>query len=168
MKTLLIPVLVALVFLGSPSRAATALQALQVIPGADLANLAIVEGHDGDPNPARWHFLFYDQATENGVREYVVEDGKVVAEREVSQFASSLKPTDVMGAAGLTVDSDMVARTARQWADAEGRDIASMSFALRNDGADGGSPIWTVTCFGGDGRAFAEMKVTRAPGVFII
>ncbi len=152
MKTILLAASVAGALFVAPGIASTALDALQLIPEADRANLAIIDGHDGKPTPNRWHFLSYDPAAENGLREYVIEGGRVVAERGVSQFARELKPADVVGAAGLNIDSDMVART-----------IASMNFALRKDETEG-VPLWSVVCLDAEGQSFASLIVTGDEG----
>ncbi|HYR59287.1 MAG TPA: hypothetical protein VEO95_11675 [Chthoniobacteraceae bacterium] len=163
MKTILLATAAACALFAARAGASTALDALKLIPETDRANLAIIDGHDGNPTPERWHFLSFDPAAENGLREFVVEDGRVVAQREVSQFARALKPADVVGAAGLNIDSDMVARTAQRFARVNGREIASMNFALRKDESEG-VPVWSVVCIDADGHAFASLIVTGDEG----
>src|SRR5476651_2049546 len=100
---------------------------------------------DGKPAPERWHILVNDPKDENGLHEYVVAGGEVVASRNLSQFAESLKPTDVMGTSGLKIDSDKVAALAQQYAAANNVTVASLNYALKKEGAEA-APLWNVTC----------------------
>lgn len=163
MKTPILLALLAGALFVAPARASTALEALRLIPDADLDRLAIIDGHDGTPTPERWHFLFYDPTAENGLREYVIQNGRIAAEREVSQFAPTLHPGDAVGIGALSIDSDVIARSAQRFAKANGHEIASMNFAMRKDEESGGA-LWSVVCVNSDGRAFASLVMTGDQG----
>jgi hypothetical protein len=74
----------------------SALSALAALPAEERANLARIEGPDGNPRPERWYIDFFTTDTETGVREYVVAGHQIVARRELSQFASELAAGDVL------------------------------------------------------------------------
>src|SRR6476620_4896310 len=78
--------------------AQTAFDALKLLPKGVGKNLARIEAREGTPGPERWHILVHDAQSENGLREFVVADGKLVADRTLSQFAEKLTDDDVIGA----------------------------------------------------------------------
>src|SRR6187455_158050 len=68
----------------------TAFGALALLPKDVAARVARIEGPDGRPFPERWYVLVHDAAAPRGLREFVVTDGKALANRTLSQFADSL------------------------------------------------------------------------------
>jgi hypothetical protein len=134
----------------------TALNALKAVPPGNGERLARIDGCDGTPTPERWHFLIYDPQTENGYREYVVADGQVVAEREVSQFGSEFQSTDIIGNT-FRIDSDRVARLALRYAAANNLSVASMNYEMRRGSLAG--PVWEITCFDRDSRPVGWLLV---------
>jgi hypothetical protein len=147
----------------SAAEAPTALKSLKALPAGAVNRLAIIDGHDGAPTPARWHFLVEDPTSENGLREFVVAGREVVADREVSQFATRLAPEDVLGKTAVKIDSDAVARTAERYATANELAVVSMNFRLRKDDLTD-TPVWTVTCQDADGKAIASLVVDSRDG----
>src|SRR5277367_5157233 len=89
--------------------AGTALNAIKQLPKGEAKKIARIEAREGTPVPERWHILVNDPKDENGLHEYVVAGGEVVASRNISQFAESLKPADVVGGSSVRVDSDKLA-----------------------------------------------------------
>ena len=94
----------------------SAFSALKLIPRGDDRKVARIEAREGTPVPERWYILVNDPKDENGLHEYVVAGGSVVASRNVSQFAEVVKPGDVFGGEPLRIDSDRVANIAREYA----------------------------------------------------
>src|SRR5215210_7382472 len=78
------------------AQAPTALGALKALPKGEARRVARIQAFEGTPTPERWHILVHDPDSENGLHEYVVAGGEVVASREISQFAEELKPEDVI------------------------------------------------------------------------
>jgi len=139
------------------------LNAIKRLPRGEAKKIARIEARDGTPAPERWHILVHDPKDENGLHEYVVAGGEVVASRNLSQFAESLKPTDVIGASGLKVDSDKVADLAQQYAQANNVAITSINYALSKEGADA-APLWNVTCLDEAGKEIGHLVVSAGKG----
>ena len=63
----------------------SAYEALRVIGtqlNRQLVNRVVsVNGADGDPQPRSWKIVVEDKNAANGVREYVVEDNRIVSQR---------------------------------------------------------------------------------------
>ena len=142
---------------------ASALSALKQLPASAAERLAIIDGHDGSPSPDRWHFLVQDPVSDNGLREFVIENRKIVALRDVSQFAAQLTQADVVGRTALKVDSDAVGVLAQRYAAANGISVASMNFQLRK-GPDAFLPVWTVSCLDEQGSMVATLMINATDG----
>ena len=138
--------------------ATTALSALKLLPKAELKRIARIEAREGNPTPERWYILVHNPDDESGLHEYVVAGGELVASRALSQFAETVKPSEVIGNEGLRLDSDRVGRLAQQYAVANNVVPATLNYQLRKD-ADDGTPVWNVTCVDGDGKALGGIVV---------
>lgn len=151
----------------------TALKAMQALPAGQIKKLAVIVGRDGNPEPEQWHFLMHDSASENELRESVVEGRQVVANRGISQFAERLTAGDVMAAESLRIDSDRARKVARNLAVANRVLVARFDYELRRS-APGAAPVWTITCrdesgekvgavtlLAGDGRLLAKEGFVR-------
>ncbi|HSI11112.1 MAG TPA: hypothetical protein VK961_03670 [Chthoniobacter sp.] len=149
--------------LAAADPAASVLNAIKQLPRGEAKKIALIEARDGTPYPERWHILVNDPKDENGIHEYVVAGGEVVASRNVSQFAESLKPADVFGNSGLKVDSDKLATLATQFAEANSVTIATLNYVLKKEGAEA-TPLWNVTCIDEAGKEIGRIVVSAGKG----
>lgn len=143
--------------------AETALDAVKELPKEQAGRIARIEARDGTPGPERWYILTQDPAAENGVHEFVVSNGEIVASRSVSQFAESLTADDMLGAEPVKIDSDKVAKVAKAYAEANGAVVASMNYELKKDGTDA-APTWTISCMDEKGNKVGAVIVTAGKG----
>ncbi len=141
----------------------TALGAIKLLPKGDARRVALIAARDGTPGPERWYILTHDEKSENGLREFVVAGGEVVASRTISQFAESLAPTDVIGGDAVKIDSDRAAKLAQQYALANSLTVATLNYELKKEGA-AAAPLWTVTCVDEDGKDVAQLIVSATRG----
>ncbi|MEP6670451.1 MAG: hypothetical protein ABJF10_14925 [Chthoniobacter sp.] len=149
--------------LAAADPATSALNAIKQLPRGEAKKIARIEARDGTPFPERWHILVNDPKDENGLHEYVVAGGEVVASRNISQFAESLKPTDVFGTSGLKVDSDKLATLAQDYAQANNVAIATLNYALHKEGAEA-TPLWNITCLDETGKEIGHIVVSAGKG----
>jgi hypothetical protein len=144
----------------------SAFSALKLIPHGEDKRVARIEAREGTPAPERWYILVNDPKDENGLHEYVVSAGEVVASRNVSQFAEVLKTGDVFGGEPLRIDSDRVANIAREYAAANKVTINSMNYELKKDGT-GAALLWNVTCLDEAGKEIGRVYVTANKGTVV-
>lgn len=144
------------------ARGETALDALKELPRDQAARIARIEGRDGSPDPDRWYILTQDPTADNGLHEFVVSNGQVVASRALSQFADSLKPEDILGTP-VTIDSDKAAKLARAYAGANGSVVASLNYELKKDSPEA-EPAWTISCLDEKGNKVGEVVLTAQKG----
>lgn len=143
--------------------ASTALEAVRLLPKGEARNLARIEAREGTPEPERWYLLTHDEKAENGLHEYVVAGGELVASRTLSQFAETVQPEEVVGGEAVKFDSDSAAKLAQHYAAANQLAVAAFHYELRKDGPDA-VPLWTVTCVDSDGQELARLVVSASKG----
>jgi hypothetical protein len=143
--------------------ATTALEALKLLPKDARKLVARVEAREGSPNPERWHILVNDKGAENGLKEFVVADGAIVAERSISQFAENLSASDALGD-DVRFDSDRAAQLVRQYAQVNAVTAATIDYQLRKDGA---TAIWRLTCYDDAGKSVGMLTLTATKGAVI-
>jgi hypothetical protein len=153
----------ALAAMAHGAESVTALGALRLLPKGQTKNLARIEGIEGTPAPERWHILVHDKEAENGVREYVIAGGAVVASRTVSQFAPSLAESDIIPAENIKFDSSRAAQIAQDYAMANKMMPASINYRLCKQGSDA-APLWRVACLDEEGRELGVLVLTAEKG----
>jgi len=152
--------------LAEPLSEPSAFGALKQLPSGESKKVARVEARDVTSRPNRWYILVYDPKDENGLHEYVVAQGVKVASRNISQFAETLTPADVIGGESLKCDSDKAIKIAKEYAEANGVSIASMNFELKRDSA-GEPPAWNITCLDAEGKEIGHLHLTAAKGAVL-
>jgi hypothetical protein len=161
----LLAVLLLALLCASDARAAqTALDALKMLPKGAEKNLARIEAREGTPTPERWHILVHDAQSENGLREFVVADGKLVANRTLSQFAETLTTNDVIGADAVRFNSDVLSALAARYAVSNNVRISSMNYELRKEN---GLPVWRVDCLDARGQKVGGLSVAAGNGKIV-
>ncbi|MEO7319673.1 MAG: hypothetical protein ABIZ56_11845 [Chthoniobacteraceae bacterium] len=143
----------------------TALDAVKLLPKEYRVRVARIEARDGSPVPERWYILVNDRAAESGLREFVVADGAIVAERGISQFAESLTPEQVIGD-GVRFNSDRAAQLVQLYAEVNGVTVGTVAYQLRKDGPTA-VPLWRLTCHDPLGRELGSLTITGTKGVVI-
>ena len=155
---------VLLIALLPASAAQTALDALKMLPKGAEKNLALIEAREGTPTPERWHILVHDAKSENGLREFVVADGKLVANRTLSQFAETLTTNDVIGADAVRFNSDVLSALAAKYAVSNNVRISSMNYELRKENE---LPVWRVDCLDARGQKVGALSVAADNGKIV-
>jgi hypothetical protein len=156
--------LIALLTASDARAAQTALDALKMLPKGAERNLALIEAREGTPAPERWHILVHDAQSENGLREFVVADGKLVANRTLSQFAETLTTNDIIGADAVRFNSDVLSALAAKYAVSNNVRISSMNYELRKENE---LPVWRVDCLDARGQKVGALCVAADNGKIV-
>jgi len=142
---------------------ATALSAIRLLPRGEYKKIVRIEARDGSPAPERWHIIVHDPKDENGVHEYVIAGGEVVASRAISQFVESVKADDIMKESLIKFDSDKLGALAQEYATANNVNVATFNYALKKEGTDA-APLWSVTCLDETGKQVGLLVVSAGKG----
>ena len=154
----------------SPANAAaaapdtTALGALALLPKDVAARVARVEGPDGHPFPDRWYVLVHEPAFPTGLREFVICEGKAVANRALSQFADRITAEEVIGSAGVKLNSPEAAGIAAQFALHNSQLIGSIRYELLKMN---GVVAWRLTCTGQNGSLLGTIVLNATTGTLL-
>jgi hypothetical protein len=143
-----------------------AFQACKALPKAQQRAIARISGKGGKPLPEIWTIVVHEPKAQNGLREYTVTAGTVVATRGVSDLAQRLTPGDVVGLTGIKFDATQVAELAAAYAEANKLTPASLNYDLRKEGEDA-APLWKITALDEAGTTLGELVVTANTGALI-
>lgn len=143
-----------------------ALEAVDQLPRGEYKKIARIEARDGTPVPERWHIIVHDPKDENGVREYVIAGGELVASRAISQFVETVKPDEVVSSGAVKIDSDQVAKLAQAYAQANNVNIAALNYMLKKEGAEA-VPLWNVSCLDETGKEIGKLVVSAGKGTVV-
>lgn len=144
----------------------SALAALKLIPKDAAKRLARIEAREGTPVPGRWYLIAYDPGAPRGLREFVVSEGRLAANRTLSQFADELKPADVVGAESVRVDSGEVARIVERFTAANGVRMGSVNYELtKQRGA--GAAEWRATVLDPNGDQIGMLAIAANSGAVL-
>jgi hypothetical protein len=144
----------------------SALAAVKLLPKGASGKIAIIAAQEGKPIPERWYILVHDPKEENGLHEYVVANGEVVASRSISQFAEELKHDDVIGSEAIKIDSDRAAKIVQHYAVANELPVYTYNYELKKGGKDA-APIWHVTCLSPRGEQIGQIVLTATKGTVL-
>jgi hypothetical protein len=142
----------------------TALGALALLPKETAGRVARIEGPEGHPFPERWYVLVHEPAFPTGLREFVISEGKPVANRGLSQFADKLSAEDVIGAAAVKINSVEAAGIAAQFTLHNGELLGSIRYELLKLDA---APVWRLTCAAQDGHLLGTLVLHAGSGSVI-
>lgn len=129
-----------------------------------------VSGVHGNPQPAAWSVIIADPNSAGGVREVIVENGRIVSQRK-SAVTSGTTRRATIDPRKLNLDSSGAYEVADRTADSSHVPFALVSYTLRTD--DRGGPIWIVTLENANRRPLGTIyigankgTVTRTEGMF--
>src|ERR1700730_1887671 len=154
---------------------ATAYEALRTVGQRlnreSINHIISVTGIEGDPQPETWKILLDDSRAQGGVREVVVKNGEVVAQRNPTTSVVGSREGATINTSRLNLDSSGAFAVASHTADKSNTRFASASYTLRTD--ERGNPTWIVTLHGVKGRPVGTIyigankgNVTRTEGMF--
>jgi hypothetical protein len=145
---------------------ASAYEALRVMGtqlNRQLVNRVVsVNGVDGDPQPRTWKILVEDKNAANGVREYVVEDNRVVSQRAPNKSVVGSTQGATINTSKLNLDSTGAYTVAAHTAETSHVTFSLTSYTLRTD--DRGNPIWIVTLADRSNRPVGTIHIRASDG----
>src|ERR1051325_10438263 len=132
--------LLASLFVAAPVFAqenASAYEALRVIGtqvNRQVVNRVVsVNGVDGDPQPRSWKILVEDKNAANGVREYVVEDSRIVSQRAPNKSVVGSTQGATINTSKLNLDSTGAYTVAAHTAETSHVTFSLTSYTLRTE-----------------------------------
>jgi len=161
-----------------PPPSGGALEAVSLIPKEAAKRLARVEAREGAPFPERWYVLVFDPDVPTGVREFVVSKSRIVAARQLSQFADTLTEPDSFVDTLLRADADYCIRLGQVYAATNGLKAVSFDFELARPGGnltapsgvpktEATWPIWRLTVLDASGDQIGVLLISAVRGTVL-
>jgi hypothetical protein len=144
----------------------SAYEALRVIGTQlrrEMVNRVVsVNGVDGDPQPRTWKILVEDKNAPNGVREYVIEDNRIVSQRAPNKSVVGSTQGATINTSKLNLDSTGAYSVAAHTAETSHVTFSLTSYTLRTD--DRGNPVWIVTLADRSNRPVGTIHIRASDG----
>jgi len=143
-----------------------ALANLHAVPSEYRNGIIKLSADDCDPNPDIWYVTAKSGSKKGGIREFELASGQVVSSKAslgLRELVSSNKPIDL---AKIQFDSRDAFDLAQHYARANNKVIASVSFALTQQGASS-VPVWYVWCYGPNEKYFGQLQLLATDGTVI-
>ena len=121
-----------------------------------------VSGVDGDPQPRSWKILVEDKNAAGGVREYVIEDNRIVSQRVPNRSVAGSTQGATIDTAKLNLDSTGAYAVAAHTAETSHITFSLTSYTLRTD--DRGNPVWVVTLADRSNRPVGTIHIRASDG----
>src|SRR3954452_8356506 len=121
-----------------------------------------VSGVEGDLQLRSWKILVEDKNAAGGVREYVIEDNRIVSQRVPNRSVVGSTQGATIDTAKLNLDSTGAYSVAAHTAETSHVTFSLTSYTLRTD--DRGNPVWIVTLAGRSNRAVGTIHIRASDG----
>ena len=121
-----------------------------------------VNGVEGEPQPRSWKVLVEDRNAANGVREYVVEDNRIVSQRVPNKSVVGSTQGATINPSKLNLDSTGAYSVAAHTAETSHVTFSLTSYTLRTD--DRGNPTWVVTLADRNNRPVGTIHIRASDG----
>ena len=136
-----------------------------------VGRIVSVSGADGDPEPQTWKILVEEKNAPGGVRDYVVENNRIVSQRVPNRSVVGSTKGATIDTAKLNLDSTGAYSVAAHTADTSHVTFSLTNYTLRTD--DRGNPVWIVTLADRGNRPVGTIhirasdgRVTRVEGMY--
>lgn len=153
----------------------TAYEALRVV-GTQLDRALVnrvvsVTGVDGNPQPETWRVLLAEDKEPGALREVVVTNGQITADRTPGRSMVGTAEGAVINTKGLNLDSSGAYTVASYTAEKSHTSFALVTYTLRTN--ERGNPVWIITLQNESRRPVGTIhiaanrgNVTRVEGMF--
>ena len=150
----------------APPDSNSALMALGILPPQYQGNVVKLSADNGNPDPARWYVLAYRDIPEGGLFSITIANGEIVQEKPSLNLGELFKNPSPIAVGRMTIDSPAAFDIAQQFAEANGKNLATVSYVLQQSGADS-APVWQVWCYDRGGRYFGYLQIAATNGTVI-
>ena len=150
----------------SPADSNSALMALGILPPQYQGNVVKLSADNGDPDPPQWYVLAYRDSPEGGLFSISIANGEIVQEKPSLNLGELFKNPSPIAVERMTIDSPAAFDIAQQFAEANGKNLGTVSYVLQQTGSDS-APVWQVWCYDRGGRYFGYLQIAATNGTVI-
>jgi hypothetical protein len=121
-----------------------------------------ITGVEGDPHPRSWKILVEEKNAPSGVREYVVENNRIVSQRVPNRSVAGSTEGATINTSKLNLDSTGAYSVAAHTADTSHVTFSFTNYILRTD--ERGNPVWIVTLADRGNRPVGTIHIRASDG----
>jgi hypothetical protein len=144
----------------------SALGALSILPPEYQGYVVKVSADNGDPGPPQWYVLAYRGDPEGGLFSITIANSEIVQEKPSLNLGELFRNPSPIAIERMTIDSPAAFDIAQQFAAANDRTLATVSYVLQQTGADS-APVWQIWCYDRGGRYFGYLEIVATNGTVI-
>jgi hypothetical protein len=141
----------------------SALGALSILPPEYQGYVVKLSADNGDPDPPQWYVLAYRDNPEGGLFSITIANGEIVQEKPSLNLGELFRVPNVIEVERMTIDSPAAFDIAQQFAAANGKSLATVSYVLQQTGADS-APLWQIWCYDRRGQYFGYLEIVATNG----
>jgi hypothetical protein len=112
---------------------------------------------------SQWYVLVQDSS---GGASITIANGEIVQEKPSLNLGELFKNPSPIAVERMTIDSSAAFDIAQQFAEANGKNLGTVSYVLQQSGADS-APVWQVWCYDRGGRYFDTFQIAATNGAVI-
>src|SRR3954463_8157417 len=127
-----------------------------------VKHVVAITGVEGDPQPRSWKVLLEEKNAPGGVREYVIEDNRIVSQRVPNRSVTGSTQGSTIEISKLNLDSSGAYSVAAHTADTSHVTFSLANYTLRTD--DRGNPIWIVALADRNNRPVGTIHIRASDG----
>jgi hypothetical protein len=133
----------------------SALGALSILPPEYQGYVVKVSADNGDPGDP-----------EGGLFSITIANSEIVQEKPSLNLGELFRNPSPIAIERMTIDSPAAFDIAQQFAAANDRTLATVSYVLQQTGADS-APVWQIWCYDRGGRYFGYLEIVATNGTVI-
>jgi hypothetical protein len=160
---LFIPLLLLAVAQEASSQQGGAVAAMQALPVRYNNGILLVQGKGGTTHPEQWTIIARDLDNEGDITTLTIAGGQVVSEAPSLNLGQMFRQSGYINPPSIQFDSGSAFHTAENYAEANGKILASVNYSLVQKGEDV-SPIWTLDCFDAAGKSLGHLQISATKG----
>lgn len=166
MKLLVLLALIVPFFALQADDHAGALASLNALPAKYKDGVLKLSADNANPNPETWYVVAQRGGNDSDIHNLTIEGGQVVSDKRTIGLREIFGQASPVSLARVAVDSQDAFAIAQKYANANGKTVGSVSFALQQKGGSS-APIWSVWCYGPSGSYQGLLQMLATDGTVI-
>jgi len=144
----------------------SAMATLQALPVKYQNGVFKVSADNAKPNPDTWYIVARGNADDSPFHNITMSGGQVVSDKITLGLREIFTAPSPISLGRVQIDSPAAYAIAERYAQANGKSLGGVSFALEQKGSDA-APIWSIWCYGVEGSYYGLMQLLATDGTVV-
>lgn len=143
-----------------------AIACLNSLPEKYKNGVLKLSADNADPDPDTWYVVAQRGDEDSDIHNLTVAGGQIVSDKRTLGLREIFGQASPVSLAKVSVDSPAAFGIAQRYANANGKTVGSVSFALQQKGGSS-APIWSVWCYSPSGSYQGLLQILATDGTVI-